>query len=180
VSGATQPFSGAGGKGTRRSALVFAVIAGLTLLADFATKRLAFSRLQPGEAYQIIPWLLALRLSHNLGAVWGIGQGKGAFFALFTLVAAAGICWAAGRYGGGTRLLNAGLGLLLGGALGNLWDRLNRIFGEGQGVRDFIDAYVGPHHWPTFNVADSAICVGAALIMLHAFREPAVKPDAPS
>ena len=58
------------------------------------------------------------------------------------------------------------LSLILGGALGNLWDRLN----DGK-VTDFLDFYVGVHHWPPFNVADSAIVVGALLLLLRMLRK---------
>jgi len=58
------------------------------------------------------------------------------------------------------------LSLILGGALGNLWDRLS----DGK-VTDFLDFYVGVHHWPPFNVADSAIVVGALLLMARMMRK---------
>ena len=65
----------------------------------------------------------------------------------------------------GPRWTPAGLSLVLGGALGNVWDRLLR-----GAVVDFIDVHYGSWHWPAFNVADSAITVGAALVILAAFR----------
>ncbi len=58
------------------------------------------------------------------------------------------------------------LSLIMGGALGNLWDRLM----EGK-VTDFLDFYIGAHHWPPFNVADSAIVVGALLLLVRALRK---------
>ena len=57
------------------------------------------------------------------------------------------------------------LSLILGGAVGNLWDRL----AAGK-VTDFLDFYIGAHHWPPFNIADSAIVVGALLLLLRMFR----------
>jgi len=59
-------------------------------------------------------------------------------------------------------LTTVALALIMGGALGNLWDRLS----DGK-VTDFLDFYIGPHHWPPFNLADSAIVVGALLLMLR-------------
>ena len=58
------------------------------------------------------------------------------------------------------------LSLIMGGALGNLWDRLT--YGK---VTDFLDFYIGTHHWPPFNLADSAIVVGALLLMARALRK---------
>jgi len=154
------------------TALIFMSAAGVTLFADLLTKHLAFKYLDPAAVLPIIPGCLNLRVSVNRGAVFGIGQGMGLFFVLFTVVAAAGIIWAACAYGRSSRFLTIGLGLLLGGALGNLWDRL--VHGC---VRDFIDAYVGRYHWPTFNIGDAAICAGAAIIVLHAFLSPRERPE---
>ena len=87
----------------------------------------------------MIPAFLDLHLSQNQGAVFGIGQGKGTYFILFTLVAVAGIIWAVAAHGRTSRWFTFGLGCVLGGALGNLVDRL--MVGS---VRDFIDVHVGP------------------------------------
>jgi len=144
---------------------IFLSTASFVLLADLLTKSLAFSRIEFPHAVTVIPGFLDLRLSSNRGAVFGIGQGKGTYFILFTLVAAAGILWAAAAYGRTSRFFTFGLGCVLGGALGNLVDRLTK-----GSVRDFIDVYVGTLHWPTFNVADMAICVGAGILVLCAFR----------
>jgi signal peptidase II len=67
----------------------------------------------------------------------------------------------------GHRLLMTSLALIIGGAVGNLVDRV--VSGA---VTDFLDFYVGTHHWPSFNVADSAISIGIALMALDAFRTP--------
>lgn len=67
------------------------------------------------------------------------------------------------------------LALIFGGALGNLWDRL--ISGR---VTDFLDFYVGPHHWPAFNVADSAIVIGAGLLLIKLLRPDRGAPAAAS
>ena len=57
--------------------------------------------------------------------------------------------------------MGSGLSLVLGGALGNLYDRLTHGY-----VVDFLDFYIGAYHWPAFNIADSAICIGAAIVIL--------------
>ena len=117
--------------------------------------------------FPIIPNFLDLSRSENRGGVFGVGQGQVAFFILFTLVASAVILWAVWKYGRTSRWLTFGLGCVFGGAMGNLWDR--RELGY---VRDFIDVHVGLYHWPTFNLADSAICVGAAILVIHSFLTP--------
>ena len=155
-----------------RSGAVFtyAVVAGVLLVADLLTKWIVFQRIAGDEVIPVIPGLLNLRVVMNPGAVFGIGKGLAPLFVLFALAAAVGLTWAAARHGPSSRLLTVGLGCLLGGALGNLWDRVTL----GQ-VRDFIDLYAGTRHWPTFNVADIAICAGAAAIVLHAFLHPEPK-----
>ena len=115
----------------------------------------------------IIPNFFDLSRTENRGGVFGVGQGQVTFFILFTLVASAVILWAAWKYGRTSRLLTFGLGCVLGGAMGNLLDRLSLGY-----VRDFIHCFIGRYHWPTFNIADSAICVGAAILVIHSFLTP--------
>ena len=67
----------------------------------------------------------------------------------------------------GILIMLVSLGLVLGGALGNLWDRV--VSGR---VIDFLDFYFGPHHWPAFNIADSAIVIGALLLLSEIFLAP--------
>jgi signal peptidase II len=76
---------------------------------------------------------------------------------------------------GGSRMLCAGLALILGGALGNLWDRI--VIGK---VVDFLLFHYGAWSWPAFNVADSAITVGAALLILDSFRPRGVDVPVPA
>ena len=94
------------------------------------------------------------------------------FFAIVAVVASLFIVWLLKR--GGSAMYCAGLALILGGALGNLWDRLT--IGK---VVDFLLFHYQGWAWPAFNVADSAICVGAALLIVDSFRQRrAVGPDA--
>jgi len=155
----------------------FCPVAMAVLVADLLTKWLAFKTLK-NAPIAVVPGLLNLKCAPlNTGAVWSIGQGLGPLFIIFTIIAVAGIVWVVRVYGRSSRTLTFGLALIMGGALGNLWDRL--LHG---GVRDFIDAYLGKYHWPTFNVADMGICVGAGLIMLYSFKTqgPAKKSKAES
>jgi len=149
----------------RRMTVLFSMVAGLVLFCDLLTKWATFRYLDPQSALSIVPGLLNFRLSTNQGAVFGLGQGLRPLFILFTLAASVGILWAQWVHGRTSKLLTFGLGLLLGGALGNLYDRITF-----EGVRDFIDVYAGRYHWPTFNVADMAICIGCGLVVLYSFR----------
>lgn len=143
----------------------------LVFAADLLAKALAFGRIAPGEIVTVVPGLLNLRLSENRGALFGMGQGWGGLFVVFTIVAVVGILWAQWKYGRASRLLTVSMAVLLGGALGNLYDRVRLGV-----VRDFIDLHAGPYHWPTFNVADMGITVGCALIILYSFLAPKETP----
>ena len=112
---------------------------------------------------------LNLVLVHNTGAAFGFlssaGGWQNVFFIIVALAASAFILWMSWRLSANDKLLAVALMLVLGGALGNLLDRL--IHGY---VIDFIDVYYGAWHWPAFNVADSAITVGAVLLVVDALR----------
>jgi len=146
---------------------VFTATPVLVLFADLTTKEIASKSWAVRMGRTIIPGLLNFHYNENAGAVFGIGQGMQKWLLLGTAVALVAILWAVHRYAREHSLLCFGLGLLLGGALGNAHDRLVLNV-----VRDFIDVYVGTHHWPTFNVADMAICVGAAIVAIFAVRDP--------
>ena len=148
-------------------AAVFLCTAAGVTAGDLLTKWLAFHGGNLLRPHVIIPNFFDLSRTENRGGVFGVGQGQVTFFILFTLVASAVVLWAVWRYGRTSRLLTFGLGCVFGGAMGNLWDRLALGY-----VRDFIHCFIGLHHWPTFNLADSAICVGAAILVIHSFLTP--------
>ena len=149
----------------RNMRVIFVPVTIGVLVCDLLTKWAAFRSLEFHEILHIIPGFLSFQLSINRGGVWGFGQGLGLLFILFTIVACLVIVWIAIVHGRSSRLLTWSLALIMGGALGNLWDRICH-----GGVRDFIDMYLDEYHWPTFNIADIAICVGVGLIILHSFR----------
>jgi len=91
---------------------------------------------------------------------------RGPFFIAVSVLAIAVICYYHARYARGRPLSTVGLALILGGALGNLIDRLR----VGM-VIDFLDFYLGAYHWPAFNVADSGITVGVGLLLVEMLRE---------
>ena len=132
----------------------------LALVLDQLTKWWAVAAIDPLQPVTVIPGLLDLVLVHNRGAAFGFLnrsdiQWQFWLFLGATVVAAVAIV-ALLRSSRFNAWLSAGLGLVLGGALGNLVDRIRF-----RAVIDFVDVYVGQWHWPAFNVADMAICVGA-------------------
>ncbi len=141
-------------------------VAVVVLLLDQATKLIALAKLALHESVALAPFL-NLTLVYNKGAAFGfLSSASGwqnLFFIGVALVACAVILYLVRQLGSGDRLLTVALMLVLGGAIGNLLDRL--LYGH---VVDFIDVYYRGWHWPAFNVADSAITVGAVLIALDA------------
>lgn len=114
-------------------------------------------------------WAPAWRMTYveNPGAAWGLFRGlsERARNGLFTVISVAAVAFILGYYRrlrDDQRYHQLALSLLLAGAIGNFIDRLARAY-----VIDFIDWYAGSYHWPTFNVADSLIVVGVALLLLH-------------
>ena len=164
---------GAGGVPAGRRGVFWALTAGGAVL-DLATKALAFRLLTAGGRLEVIPGLLDLWRSTNTGCVFGIGKDSGWLMTLVSAVAAAVVVGYAFRAREGGAATLWGLALVLGGAVGNLWDRL--LYGH---VRDFLSVYVrtqsGEMRWPTFNVADALLCVGVGLLVIASFAGGPVK-----
>lgn len=147
------------------------------IVLDALTKWLVASRIDLHEAIPLIPNLFQLVHVRNSGAAFGIGaNAESALVPLLLNVGAIGVfCIVvvyALRSAVTDRLLQTGLHLILGGAIGNLLDRFRFRY-----VIDFLDFYVTfggrEHHWPAFNVADSAICIGIGLLFLDMRKKPA-------
>jgi signal peptidase II len=151
-------------KGRRRVAVLFAVAA-FAYILDLVSKMIVVAKLEHHEPIEIIGDWLKLEAIRNAGAAFGFGE---AFTIIFTMIAAAVIVVIARL----ARKLYSlpwaiALGLLLGGAIGNLTDRIFRSPGVFEGaVVDFI----APKHFAVFNLADSAIVCGGILIVLLSFR----------
>ena len=166
-----------------RAARPFFGLAAVVFLVDQATKVMAHAWLRDASPVSIVPGLFNLSYSRNPGGLFGYFGGlpdpwRGLLLTVLPLIAIALIGMFLLRSDGANRLTRIGLGGILGGALGNLVDRVVR--GE---VVDFLDVYAsapsladwlvrtfGTAHWPTFNVADSCIVVGAGLLILETFR----------
>lgn len=147
----------------RPAALLLVVLVGA---ADIASKALARAFLAPGGEIDLLPGV-TLALSYNTGMAFGLLQDSRWLLLIGGAVIAAGLAfWLLREPRPQSR---AALSLILGGALGNLIDRLAR--GE---VTDFIDLHAFGHHWPTFNLADTALTVGVALLVLD--RRPPEQP----
>ncbi len=155
---------GAVGSLPRNNALGFGLlIAALVVALDQASKFWALSSLAPGEAVSLTPFF-NLVLVFNPGAAFSFLADHAGwqrwFFAAIALLISGWIVWQLRALREKTWFA-IGLALIMGGALGNLIDRL--WLGM---VVDFIDVHVAGWHWPAFNVADSAVCAGAALYVL--------------
>ncbi len=149
------------------SALRWYGLALLVIVLDQYTKGLASSSLEYGQPVRMFSWF-NLTLQHNTGAAFSFLNDAGGWQRYFFSLVAVGISavlvvWLY-RMPRQQRLLALSLGLILGGALGNLWDRL--VLGY---VVDFISVHYEQHYFPAFNVADSAISVGAALMLWDSF-----------
>ena len=143
------------------------VIAGAIVVLDQITKLAALERLAPGVAVPVVDGLLSLTLVMNTGLAFGLLSGLPATWrwlvALLSIVALIVLARVAVRVlAGGGWSARLSVALIFGGAVGNLIDRAR--FGA---VVDFVDAHYRGYHWPAFNVADSAITVGVALLALH-------------
>jgi signal peptidase II len=150
----------------------YLAISAAVILLDLWTKWLVLARIDLHEAVPVIPSFFQLVHVRNTGAAFGLGANAANRLVpiLLNLGAIAVFCVVvvyALRSAVTDRLLQTGLHLILGGAIGNLLDRFR--FGY---VVDFLDVYVGNHHWPAFNVADSAICIGIALLFLDMRKKP--------
>jgi signal peptidase II len=143
---------------------------------DFATKLAMLHAFAPGERLELAPFF-NLVLVFNTGAAFSFLAGAQGWqtllFATIAVVASAVISWLIWR-NAHKRLFCSGLSLILGGALGNLYDRL--VYGK---VVDFLDFHVAGWHWPAFNVADCGISVGAAILILESFlhSEPKAREE---
>jgi signal peptidase II len=140
------------------------VLSILVIVCDQASKYWAGISLTPYKPLPVFP-MLNFTLAFNTGAAFSFLNGAGDwhrwFFAGFSLIMSAVLIVWLYRIPNQARLLSAGISLILGGAIGNLIDRA--FYGY---VIDFIDVYYQHHHFATFNIADSAICIGAAFFVL--------------
>jgi signal peptidase II len=138
---------------------IFLGLAAVVFVLDQVTKALLVSFLDPGQSENVLGDYVRLVHSQNSGALFGLFRDQAIIFALISVGVVAGIIWFHHSSARNT-LLSVALGLLLGGALGNMADRFRIGY-----VVDFVDLGIGTLRWYTFNVADSAIS-GAILLLI--------------
>ena len=164
-------FKRSGGMGTKKRVGVGLLVLGVVAL-DLATKRWALERLSDSSSLEVLGGLVPITLTFNRGAAFGltIGNDPRWFFIPATLIAIAFLLLLI-RQSGATEGGRAGAAaLVLGGAIGNLYDRVR----WDRGVVDFIGPIdLGFMDWPIFNVADTSITCGAILLAVSFFREDA-------
>lgn len=160
------------------------IVAALVVIADRVTKLAVLRHLEPGAWVSVAPGF-ALTHVHNSGIAFSLFDGGGPFarLALHAVIlgAVVVIAWMLVQHGHSQPMAGLGFGLILGGAVGNLIDRVSYGW-----VVDFVHLWVRigdrTWSWPDFNIADSAITVGAALLILHELRghsgETGNPPDA--
>jgi len=172
-----QPLVRLLGKGTVR--LLLAVVACIVGL-DQLTKAMVLDSFTPGEIREVVPGFFNLTLHFNPGVAFGMFADledslRVLVLTVTTVLALALVFYflvTEYRYDRGGQFA---LALVLGGAMGNIIDRIR--IGE---VVDFLDFYIGTVHWPAFNVADSAICVGVTILIFRSlFIPPVLPPESP-
>jgi signal peptidase II len=176
--------------------VAYLLIAGGGCAVDLATKSRMFawlgmpgSRTEPAWVWKDV---FGFQTSLNEGALFGFGQGMVPVFATLSVLAALGILWWLFRAGAARDwTLAIALSSITAGILGNLYDRLglpgliwdragprHEIGQHVHAVRDWIHVMIGTWPWPTFNIADSMLVCGAALLLWHAFRSGPEKAEA--
>jgi signal peptidase II len=162
--------------------LKYLVVSALILLVDAWTKWLVSTRIDLNDAVPLVPNFFQLVHVRNTGAAFGIGANAESQIVPMLLNVGALAVFAvvvvySFRSAVTARTLQVGLHLILGGAIGNLIDRFHLGY-----VVDFLDVYLNwggqTHHWPAFNVADSAICIGIALLFLDMKKSEAISAPA--
>ena len=150
---------------------------GAVLALDLAAKAAAGRFLSPGEALPVIDDFFNLVLAYNTGAAFSLLAGEGSpeqslKMALLAVLALLPFLYFFIQAAPGDLPRLSALGLILGGALGNIHDRL-----RWGAVVDFLDFHWRGLHWPAFNIADTAICLGAGLLGLSIWREKPLPPE---
>ncbi|MGA7158263.1 MAG: signal peptidase II [Acidobacteriaceae bacterium] len=146
-------------------------IAAIVVVIDRLTKLWVTSHIPPGHAIVIIPRVFRLTHVLNTGAAFSMFEGSTSpalvrhlliAFSVIAVTVVLALIWKMGR---AMTLTSVALALILGGAIGNLYDRVRFAY-----VVDFLEVHIVHYHWPDFNVADSAIVVGACLVLLEMLR----------
>lgn len=152
--------------------VLFAVLAAAIVVIDQLVKGWVAASFEVGVPVSIVGDALRITVTHNQGALFGLVQGSAVVLGFVSLVVAGLIIWYEAR-AGASLFVSIALGLLLGGAMGNLADRLRQGY-----VIDFVDAGLGSVRWFTFNLSDVAID-GAILLLVLIALVPERRPERP-
>lgn len=160
----------------RGSALIrglILLVSGAVFALDRWTKWIVETTFSPFDNKVVIPGFFSIVRSENAGVAFGMfsestSKYRTGVLVLFSLIALAILGWMLWRVERLERITATGLALIFGGALGNVFDRVHAGV-----VTDFLDFYAGKVHWYTFNIADSAICIGAGLLLIAMWKKPA-------
>jgi len=153
-----------------RRGLVLSISAAVVIL-DRITKHIVAQQLPNGQTYTVIPGVFRISDVHNIGAAFSMFAENASpvtvrniliGFSVVAVLAISAMLWRTGRV---LTLTSTALALILGGAFGNLYDRVRYHF-----VIDFLEVHIVHYHWPDFNVADSSIVIGACLLLIEIFR----------
>jgi signal peptidase II len=137
----------------------------LIAAADQVVKELVRRNFYEGESVSVISGFFSLTYVRNTGAAWGMFDGSNVALALFSLAVLILLVVLRRHFIGTSLWQRLALGLMAGGILGNLFDRLRLGY-----VVDFLHFYRGGYHFPSFNIADAAICTGVFLYLITSFR----------
>jgi signal peptidase II len=153
-----------------RRGIVLAIAAAVVLI-DRITKRIVVHQLPNGEAHTVIPGIFRITDVHNTGAAFSMFAESASpttvrniliAFSVIAVLILLAMLWRVGRT---ITLSSVALALILGGAFGNLYDRIRY-----HHVIDFLEVHIVNYHWPDFNIADSCIVIGACLLLIEIFR----------
>jgi signal peptidase II len=153
------------------------LIAALVILLDRLSKIWVEAHVLRGHFIPVIPGIFRISHVYNTGAAFSMFEEASPAlvrncligFSVVAVIVVLGMIWQVGRRWSAT---GVALGLILGGAIGNLYDRI-----EFKYVVDFLEVKIVHYHWPDFNIADSCIVIGACLLLLEIFR---ASPDEPA
>lgn len=160
-----------------RTRWLSAGLAATIVVADQITKQIIDRTMGLHDSREVIPGLLSLTYVRNRGAAFGVLSNadlpyQHLWFSVLSIAALAAIVVYALRLPPTDRLAQGALASIMGGAVGNLIDRMAHGY-----VIDFVDVYWRGNHWPAFNVADSCISIGVALLILDTLRSPKDRPS---
>ena len=163
---------------TRDHRLTLLILSVLVIVADRLSKDWIVAHIRAGSAITVIPGIFRLTHVLNTGAAFSLFSDSLSPLAVrnalivFSIVAVLIVTFMLWRVGRDLTLTSIALALILGGAIGNLYDRLRL-----QHVVDFLEVKIVHYHWPDFNVADSCIVIGACLLLLEIFRPQPTSQD---